>query len=401
MMTWARQGTSGTRSTHNVCQKRKKPERETIALQSTRAVSSAAPACGVLRMAAAISPTVGFGGLFDKPSFRSVSIASTPKPTGGTSEPSTANTSPLGTFLDRLFPSGDFLDRLAKGESRDGSKRSSYFKGRPSSSGLSKGTSSAAAGTSSSSAAAGNSPRAPSSTKASPRQRRDSAAERKQRIRERAEAQALLEQSSKSEEDRRAAERAASAAEERRQRIKDRGEGSSTPRPPLKPRAANELDTVAAKHEKDALRLEQLKQMRQQELAEAEKARTALAQRAEQTEAKKREQNDAAARKAAALKEKQDTRQRKNEEKLERARKVQADLLQKHQEKRAAKEAKEEGKRLNNWWCDVAFEGCTRPTEGSYEPAPHYCDAAGDYMVCEACFSDHLTDEQREELRLV
>ena len=86
--------------------------------------------------AVAAEPAVVTPGLFEKspfsigrrtPSSEVPRAAAYDKPSSG---------SPLGNFLSRLFPTGDFLDRLAQAERRDGESVTSYYKGRSSSSSL-------------------------------------------------------------------------------------------------------------------------------------------------------------------------------------------------------------------------------------------------------------------------
>ena len=137
--------------------------------------------------------------------------------------------------------------------------------------------------------------------------------------------------------------------------------------------------------------------MQEAERTEKQKAQEALQQRAHQQALKKKEQEEAAERKNAALREKAEARQRQNEAKRERARLAKMEQMARHREKSAKTMAKVNRDPKNEWWCDVAEEGCERPVKGNYEPARYFC-CGNEYIVCESCFEQHLTEEQQAEL---
>ena len=141
--------------------------------------------------------------------------------------------------------------------------------------------------------------------------------------------------------------------------------------------------------------------MKRKEEEEATRRAQEAAVRRQQQEAKKREQEDALSRKATQLREKQEARQRQNEEKRERARRVQQELLEKQREKRVAQQqAKAARALLQSWYCDVAGDGCERPTEGHHEPS-FCCYRLDDYVVCEHCYEHYLTADQQHELERI
>lgn len=375
---------------------------------------------------AEVLPSV-LNGLFEKQAFSSRRVhddddADAPQPTGG--DP-TAPISPLNSFLDRLFPTGDFLEKIASEKGRNGGSRASYFKGRQQQSEPTKKKALPARGMPSPRARAQRGAAAPSpslhrgaSSAPVSARRQSSAEERQRRIREREAEQADLEQSQKSSEEREAAARALTAAEERQQRIRDRmaaevssREGGSSARAMSSVAGLRSLaapSTVEAqrqREEQERWRLEQKQKAEREERAREERRRLAEVQRRERELAKRREQQEVAQRKAEALKEKAESRQRQNDEKRERARRVHLEGLEKQRQKALEKQASKdraiaaarEPQPTHEWWCDVAADGCLRPVEGCY-PAQRYWCCGQDYTVCEACFEAELTPEQQSEL---
>lgn len=408
-------------------------------------------------------------GLFEKPtlsvasSARSSASASSAgsRPSAGPSlASSNKSRTEIGTFLDRLFPTGDFLDGLAAGDSRDGSQRASFYKRQPLGAATVSATNSRATpqpkrtpqspSWMAKRGGGGEAPKArerllPSSSNAitgesnedrtasavqlredlkakSSKDALSAAEERKRRIKERQAEQAAFENSMKSDAQVKAEAAAAAALEARQQRIREKaaaaagsgstagggkagGSGGSASHRDV-PLTEEEAEAL---REREALRLEKKQAMLQQEAEAAEKAKATAAKRAEQTEAKKREQESAAARKENAIKERAEARQRQNEDKAARLKKFQEEKLQqqkakqqKQAQKQAAPKAGSAAAIHNAWWCDVALEGCLRPCEGTYAPCCRWShDEEGTYVACEACFNDHLTADQQEALMLV
>ena len=335
-----------------------------------------------------------------------------------------ALTSPLGGFLARLGVAGgpEFINRVAGGECTNGSSRCTYYQPEA-------GAPLQRAESSHSNAVAGSKrPSGPPSTPAGPAsarkptpKRRSAAAEahaaaaaaRKERIREREAAQAALEHQRQSESVRAASSEAAAAIAERKKRIEDRkaavanaGTDGGSSEGGLSSARGGGKRARLSEHEQsslrahDRLRVEQMQRMQEAERSDKEKARESQMQRAQQQAIKKREQEEAAERKNAALREKAEARQRQNEAKRERARLAKLEQIARHKEKSAVTMAKANRDPSNEWWCDVAEDGCERPVKGVYEPSRYYCCGI-DYIVCESCFEAHLTPEQQEELTIV
>lgn len=325
--------------------------------------------------------------------------------------------SPLGGFLNRLGINGgaEFSNRIAGSQSSTGAARASYFQPdqsvqpQPSSPAPLRRTASPRANN------GGRSPAPPKQRAAAATPKRSAAAEahaaaaqaRKERIREREAAQAELEQQQrlKTETDKVAATEAAAAIAERKRRIEERkaAEAAGSDGSLSSARGGNTNKRAKLSDEerqKEQLRVEQQKRLKEAEREEKEKAREAQLQRAQQQAIKKKEQEEAAERKQAALREKAEARQRENEAKRERARLAKLEQLEKHKEKSAKALAKANRDPSNEWWCDVALEGCCRPVKGNYPPETYHC-CGTEYLVCTECYLNHLTEEQQQELETV
>jgi chemotaxis protein histidine kinase CheA len=390
--------------------------------------------------------------LFEKESHRSGQAADSLRSTAS-APASGAASSPLGGFLKRLFPTGDFLDRLSVNHTPKGSERASYFKGRqkvtaPDAFGT-RGPNGynnqrrasvgdrVAATTASAAAASGPSktickgkptPKRATPAKAAAPFRKTSelAEKRKLRVQQREVEQAAFEHSQKSAREQANAARAAEAVEARQERIRQRaeaaglrggdvdGDGGATSdgetsslagsvmlsSARLRTASQSEEQAAALRRQSEALRQQQAARLKAQEARDVERERERREAAKAKADSKAAKEAEAAQRKAHALREKADERQRRNEEKRERARRIQQEQLQKHQQRAQAIMAKQQRDPLNEWWCDVAMEGCCRPMKGHYEPEMYYC-AGDDYMVCASCFEQHLTEDQQVELSAV
>ena len=310
-------------------------------------------------------------GLFNK---KSQSIT---HPSAGASS---SSGSPLEGFLKRLFPTGDYLERLAAPTQPDGSQRASYYCKAP---------------------AQENKPpkkiNKPQSPAPSASQRK-----REQVIAARIKADHAFEESQRSADELKASRYASAAAEARKKRIREASSASSEPRPAPKRSREERQSDLQRKQQR------QTSQQQESERIEREKAARALKQQA--MDAKKQAEQQAVERKKQQLREAQEAKARRNEEKRQRVQRVKLEQLEKHLEKAAkvaakaaAREEEEENEEEGgcDWWCDVAAEGvCLRPCAGVYEPDRYYCCGA-EYSVCTNCYHSVLTEDQREQLELV